>query len=101
MPIYEYVCTQCKNEFDLRLSSYETNCTYICPKCYSEARRLISSFACKTGGNIQASEKPFRKSTISDLESPIPSVIITPPPKHIELLSPPSKRRIRTRHKKK
>ena len=33
----------------------------ICPKCKSEAQKLISGFACKTGGSIQASPKPFRE----------------------------------------
>jgi hypothetical protein len=35
------------------------------------------------------------------LESPIPGVLITPPPNKIKLLSPPEKRSIRARHKKK
>jgi putative FmdB family regulatory protein len=60
MPIYEYICSQCKNEFELRLS-FNANCTPVCPKCYSEAKRLISGFACKTGSNLQASEKPLGK----------------------------------------
>jgi putative FmdB family regulatory protein len=61
MPIYEYFCPQCKNEFELRFSFVQTDCTTLCPKCYSVAQKLISSFACKTGGNIQTAEKPFRK----------------------------------------
>lgn len=61
MPIYEYVCPQCKTEFELRLSYSQIYSTALCPKCYSAAERLISSFACKTGGNIQAAEQPFRK----------------------------------------
>lgn len=35
------------------------------------------------------------------LESPIPSVLITPPPNQIKLLSPPAKKSVRARHKKK
>ena len=46
-------------------------------------------------------QKPFRENTTKELESPIPSVLITPPPNHIKLLSPPSKRSTRARHKKK
>jgi putative FmdB family regulatory protein len=60
MPIYEYICSQCENEFELRLS-FNANCTPVCPNCYSEAKQLISGFACKTGSNLQASEKPFGK----------------------------------------
>ena len=61
MPIYEYYCPQCKNEFELRFSYVRTDSAAQCPKCQAVAQRLISSFACKTGGNIQAAEKPFRK----------------------------------------
>jgi putative FmdB family regulatory protein len=61
MPIYEYACTQCKNEFEVRVPFSQTNFTQLCPKCYSATERLTSSFACKTGGNLQATEKPFRQ----------------------------------------
>ena len=45
--------------------------------------------------------KLFRASVTKELESPIPSVLITPPPNRIELLSPPGKKSVRGRHKKK
>jgi putative FmdB family regulatory protein len=61
MPIYEFICAKCKNEFELRFSFVQTDCTTLCPKCLYPAQRLTSSFACKTGGNIQAAEKAFRK----------------------------------------
>ena len=99
MPIYEYFCPQCKNVFDLRLSFNDINCTAVCPKCYSSVERLISSFACKTGGNIQAAEKPFRGNMFQ--ESLVTSVLITPPPNQTKLLSPPAKKRTSNRHKKK
>ncbi len=108
MPIYEYFCPNCKNEFELRLSFSEADCTPLCPKCYSEAQRLISSFACKTGGNIQASEKPFRSKLASETfilseegaYSRTSSVLITPPPKRLELLSSPQKSSIKSKRKK-
>jgi putative FmdB family regulatory protein len=101
MPIYEYFCPQCKTQFELRFSFSEANCTSLCPKCYSEARKLISSFACKTGGNIQAAEKPFRGNTSKKPASQIPNALVTPPLNPVELLSPPGKWSIRERHKKK
>lgn len=61
MPIYEYFCPHCKAEFELRRSFSQADATALCPDCRSEAQKLMSSFACKTGGNIQAAEKPFRK----------------------------------------
>jgi putative FmdB family regulatory protein len=78
MPIYEYVCGSCKTEFELRLSFSEADKPTMCPKCNKGAQKLISSFACKTGSNIQAAEKPFRKNATKKLESPIPSVQIKP-----------------------
>jgi putative FmdB family regulatory protein len=109
MPLYEYICPRCKTEFDLRLSFSETSRTATCPKCSSKAQRLISSFACKTGGNIQAAEKPFRKEAATETgmhreagaAPPALDVLITPPPNRIELLSSPGKKSIGARHKKK
>ena len=101
MPIYEYICNKCKIQFELRLPFSETDKLIKCPKCNVKANKQFSSFGCKTGGNIQASEKPFRENATKESESPIPSVIITPLPKEAQLLSPPAKKNIRARHKKK
>ena len=100
MPVYEYFCQQCKTEFELRLSLSEYDRPKLCPKCHSSAQRLISSFACKNGGNIQAAEKPFRQNAAKELESQIPGVLITPPPNQAKLLSPPAKKSVRARPKK-
>jgi putative FmdB family regulatory protein len=61
MPIYEYLCPACKSEFELRLSFSAASSTASCPGCHTASPRLISSFACKTGSNLQATEKAFRK----------------------------------------
>jgi putative FmdB family regulatory protein len=99
MPIYEYACPQCKHEFELRLSFRESDSTALCPKCNSISQRLTSSFACKTGGNIQAAEKTFRENATKETSNP--SVFITPPPNQTKLLSPPGKKGVRARHKRK
>ncbi len=79
MPIYEYVCPQCKNEFELRLSFSQSDSTALCPQCNSAASRVISSFACKTGGNIQAAEIPFKKSAFEEIKKNTqPSAKVTP-----------------------
>jgi putative FmdB family regulatory protein len=109
MPIYEYVCTKCNTEFELRFSFSDANCTPLCPKCYSAVERLTSSFACKTGGNIQAAEKPFRQESPpkkgegkkATVTSPASNVFITPPPNQMKLLAPPRKKSVRPRRKKK
>ena len=100
MPIYEYFCPQCKIEFELRLSISEYDRPKLCPKCNSSSRRLTSSFACKNGGNIQAAEKPFRQNAAKELAS-LPGVLITPPPHQTKLLSPPAKKSVPVRRKKK
>ena len=60
MPAYEYFCSACKMEFELIRPFNESVKPARCPKCKSEAQKLISGFACKTGDCIQASPKPFR-----------------------------------------
>lgn len=99
MPIYEYVCTKCNFEFDLRLPFSESDKAVTCLKCKAPTQKLHSSFGCKTGGNIQAAEKPFRKNAIK--ESSSSSVMITPPPNQTKLLSQPAKKITRARPKKK
>ena len=99
MPVYEYICPRCKTEFELRLSFAEFDSTGLCPHCYSDARRLTPSFACKTGSNLQAAEKPFRGRTLQEWEVRIPGVLITPPPDQVKFLASPSKKSSRTSHK--
>jgi putative FmdB family regulatory protein len=105
MPIYEYYCPRCQKEFEMRLSFSQSGGSQTCPKCHSAAQRQISSFACKTGGNIQAAEKPFRQGASQARETTgagtLPRVMITPPPSPVELLSPPAKKKSRSPRKKK
>jgi putative FmdB family regulatory protein len=101
MPVYEYFCPQCKTEFELRLSFNEFDRPQKCPKGHSGSQRLISSFSTKNAGNIEIAEKPFRKNATKESESQTSDVLVTPPPIQTKLLSSPSKKSIRPRHKKK
>ncbi|MFC1944987.1 FmdB family zinc ribbon protein [Chloroflexota bacterium] len=61
MLIYEYLCTKCKTEFELRRLFNEVDKVALCPKCNSEAQKLVSGFGSKTGTYIRPTAKPFRK----------------------------------------
>ena len=101
MPVYEYFCPRCKTEFELRLSFNEFDRPQKCPKGHTGSQRLLSSFSTKNAGNIEIAEKPFRKYAVKESESQIPDVLITPPPIQTKLLSPPAKKNIGPRRKKK
>lgn len=50
MPIYEYVCEQCGNQFEEIVSSTATDCPP-CPKCASgNTKKLMSTCRTRTGG---------------------------------------------------
>ncbi|BDQ37454.1 hypothetical protein SYK_18140 [Pseudodesulfovibrio nedwellii] len=49
MPIYEYICKECDNEFEELVFSQDA--TVVCPKCGSEkTEKLMSACAVKTDG---------------------------------------------------
>ncbi len=44
MPIYEYVCRDCKEHFEVLTTSAETSITVKCPKCQSlQVAKTIST----------------------------------------------------------
>lgn len=45
MPIYEYICPQCRNTFELRRPFSECDAITECPTCKAEADRIISAFS--------------------------------------------------------
>jgi putative FmdB family regulatory protein len=61
MPIYEYICTMCKTEFELLRPFAEADASAVCPKCKSEAQKLLSGFASKTGFYMRTPAKSLRK----------------------------------------
>ena len=61
MAVYEYLCPNCRKEFELMRPMSEAEKPAKCPKCGSKAQKLISGFGSKTGDSIQSPGKPFRK----------------------------------------
>lgn len=45
MPTYEYICDNCKNEFE-KVESIKAKPTKTCPKCEKPVRRKISKLGC-------------------------------------------------------
>lgn len=52
MPLYEYLCEACHNQYEVMQSVNAKSEETICPKCNKkESRRLMSSFASKVVGS--------------------------------------------------
>ena len=53
MPIYEYYCPKCKQEFELMRPISESSSQGACPKCGTKADKLVSVFASKENYTIK------------------------------------------------
>jgi putative FmdB family regulatory protein len=54
MPIYEYKCESCGNEYEQLRRMSEADLNLQCPDCRSErVRRMLSSFAAIGGGSSE------------------------------------------------
>lgn len=51
MPIYEYVCLTCKNEFEKLRPISQMDSPAACPDCGGESRRQLSVFASFSAGS--------------------------------------------------
>ncbi len=61
MPIYEYKCGQCANEFELLV--LRTSPVPACPSCQSQnIEQLLSGFAVSSDGSRQSSIDKARRS---------------------------------------
>ena len=58
MPIYEYVCPECKNRFELMRPRSEANLAASCPQCKSNSQRVISVFS---HYSASAPDSPLKK----------------------------------------
>ena len=53
MPIYEYHCNQCENEFEKLVFNISEK--VVCPKCKSKkVHRMMSAFAFSSGGKFKS-----------------------------------------------
>jgi len=53
MPIYEYVCTDCGNQFELIRGMKEANTPIDCTHCHSQhTNRKLSRFYAQSGGRV-------------------------------------------------
>ena len=50
MPMYEYVCGGCRNEFQLRRPRIDARKKASCPECGADGKRRITDFAPKQKG---------------------------------------------------
>jgi putative FmdB family regulatory protein len=59
MAIYEYLCPNCKNEFELTRPMKDAGKPAKCPKCHARARKLASVFGSTPAGGygIKAPDK--------------------------------------------
>ena len=46
MPIYEYVCSDCDNKFELIRPLSRATASATCPRCEKSSERILSTFAC-------------------------------------------------------
>jgi len=62
MPIYEYYCSKCQQEFELMRPISKVDEPAFCPSCGTEGQRLVSACASKVDFYIRPVAKPvFRK----------------------------------------
>ncbi|MBI4682841.1 MAG: zinc ribbon domain-containing protein [Nitrospirae bacterium] len=59
MPVYEYICLKCNENFALLQSLYPSERNTECPKCSStEVKKVLSSFSCVSGLKTAPSSAP-------------------------------------------
>ncbi len=72
MPIYEYSCVECQEEFQLMRPMCESGKSAKCPACGKKAHRVVSVFASKADYSIKVpgkdafrGAKPARKKAVA------------------------------------
>ncbi len=54
MPIYEYVCSNCKQKFELLKAMSQSEEGATCPNCGRSAKRVLSRFSRGSDGETSA-----------------------------------------------
>lgn len=57
MPIYQYYCEKCENDFELRRLMVEIDKPALCPKCKTKGRRLVTAFSSQVGLHLKTPSK--------------------------------------------
>ena len=66
MPIYEYYCSKCKEEYELKRPMTDMNNAAPCPKCDGSGQRLMSVFGATNGKYVRpAGKQAYRGNTAS------------------------------------
>jgi putative FmdB family regulatory protein len=73
MAVYEYLCPKCRNAFELMRPTSEEEKPAKCPKCGSEAQKLVPGFAAKTGDSTQPAGEPSRQPRVDSAVRRAPS----------------------------
>ncbi|MCX6013408.1 MAG: zinc ribbon domain-containing protein [Chloroflexi bacterium] len=61
MPIYEYLCTKCKNEFEIKRLMSDIDKPVSCPDCGGVGERMVSVFGATNGKYVRpAGKQAFR-----------------------------------------
>lgn len=63
MPLYEYLCPECDERFEVRRSMAEASEPVDCPQGHVGARRLLSMFASVGSASSSASAAPAAPSS--------------------------------------
>ena len=81
MPVYEYTCPNCRNVFEEWLKISETTEHAPCPKCGSQARRIISNTAfVLKGGGWYVTDYGYRKDASEDCHTAASAPSASPTP---------------------
>jgi putative FmdB family regulatory protein len=64
MAVYEYLCPKCRDQFELIRPMSEAEKPARCPKCGSEAQKMISGFTSEVRDSIQPAGDPFSERTV-------------------------------------